>query len=260
MDCRFIFDFLNYSVKLPGLHEIIKGHTTYSYTNFKNASILIDADPDNPGNMIRVYEGSMSEDEALTNFSREHVWAKTYGFKNTQPMYNDYHNLHPCETNLNSTRGDNYFGEVATHDSSTSIYKNSSKYSWANELMDGNYIGGGYFEPKDEFKGDVARTIFYMAIRYEGDNGEVDLEVDGDRNTSRYNTFDLSTADGKHGDFEYLYEWATSDIDPVSDYEVNRNNVIDQNYQHNRNPFIDHPEFIIMIYDKTYDGPGALEV
>ena len=44
----------------------------------------------------------------------------------------------------------------------------------------------------------------------------------------------------------------------VSDYEVNRNNLVDQLYQHNRNPFIDHPEFIVMIYDKTYDGPGAL--
>ena len=87
--------------------------------------------------------------------------------------------------------------------------------------------------------------------------GEIDLEVDGTIDQNNFYDF-TARADGLHGNFEDLYEWATSGIDPISDYEMHRNNEIDQNYQRNRNPFIDHPEFIIMIYDKNYNGPGAL--
>ena len=96
-----------------------------------------------------------------------------------------------------------------------------------------------------------------MATRYENSEGYPDLEVESPTNTTKYNDFS-SGAKGVHGDFDDLYKWATSGIDPVDNYEVNRNNIIYEDYQHNRNPFIDHPEFIIMIYDKEYNGPGAL--
>ena len=174
-------------------------------------------------------------------------------------MHSDYHNLHGCHVDLNSTRGNLDFGEVDTSKSYTDM---GEDYDWSVSSMRGNLKGRNskgetVFEPKDEFKGDTARTIFYMAVRYEGDNGEIDLEVDGTIDQNNFYDF-TAGADGLHGNFEDLYEWATSGIDPISDYEMHRNNEIDQNYQRNRNPFIDHPEFIIMIYDKNYNGPGAL--
>ena len=121
-------------------------------------------------------------------------------------------------------------------------------------MYKGNYFSGSTFEPRNDFKGDVARTIFYMATRY--DDSSLDLEVESPTNKTRYNDFS-SGAKGVHGNFDDLYKWATSGIDPVDDYEVRRNNIIYADYQKNRNPFVDHPEFIIMIYDKNYNGPGA---
>ena len=214
----------------------------------------------NPSKIIRTYEGSVNENGSST-FNREHTWAKSHGgFGESAPCGTDMHHLRPADYDLNGWRGSYDFGVVASHSSSNT----QQSKSWWTDAMDGNYVGTGLnttatvFEPKDEFKGDVARMIFYMAVRYDGSNGELNLEVSGNRDTSRYNTFNYGSADGRHGNFVDLYDWATSTIDPVSDFEVNRNNIIDQEYQHNRNPFIDHPEFIEMIYDKNYNGPGAL--
>lgn len=228
-----------------GLNAIIDDHTEYSYDGNDPRFRIIDVDPFNSNNMIFMYEGSLSN---TLSYNNEHCWAKSHGnFGTSKGPGSDLHNLRPSDPNLNSTRGNLDFGGVNNF---------SKTYSWWRPSMDGNKIGS-YFEPKDEFKGDIARIIFYMATRYDGKNGEVDLEVSGNIDKNLYYDF-TSGADGLHGDFAYLYEWATSGIDPVSDYEVNRNNICDQQYQHNRNPFIDHPEFIIMIYDKNYDGPGAL--
>ena len=220
------------------LNELIDDHTTYSYGSSINGYMKeYDVDPDNSNNIILVYTGTTSKN---TSFNKEHVWAKSHGeFGTGRGAGSDLHNLRPCIENLNSSRGNKDFAE------------GGSEYSsWK-----GNYSTSSTFEPRDDFKGDVARTIFYMATRY-NDSG-VDLELNSPSNKTRYNDFS-SGATGIHGMFDDLYKWATSGIDPVNNYEVNRNNIIYDKYQHNRNPFVDHPEFIIMIYDKTYNGAGAL--
>lgn len=237
-----------------GLNKIIKGHETYSYDSLNETMKVTDIDPFNSNNIILTYEGSKSKN---TSFNKEHTWAKSIGeFGTSRGPGTDMHHLRPSNSNLNSTRNNYDFSEVSGGK------EVADSYPWANESMRGNKVGNNLFEPKDEFKGDVARMIFYMATRYEGNDGYCDLEVGVNHSysgidSSKYYVF--TGADGYHGNFNDLYKWATTDIDPVSDFEVNRNNLIDQKYQHNRNPFIDHPEFIIMIYDKTYDGPGALE-
>lgn len=237
-----------------GLNKIIKGHKTFSYSSLNTSMKVTDEDPFNPSNMIFAYEGSLSKSTA---FNKEHTWAKSIGdFGTASGPGTDMHHLRPSNQNLNSTRSNFDFAEVpGGKDCGTS-------YDWSRPTMKGNLVGGGKFEPKDEFKGDVARMIFYMATRYEGDDGYCDLEVGSTKNkidgidTNKFYTF--GQGKGAHGEFNDLYKWATSGQDPVSDIEVNRNNIIDEKYQHNRNPFIDHPEFIIMIYDKTYSGAGAL--
>jgi len=220
------------------LNELIDDHTTFSYDSSINGYMKdYDLDPDNSNNIILVYTGTTSKN---TSFNKEHVWAKSHGeFGTGRGAGSDLHNLRPCIENLNSSRGNKDFAE------------GGSEYSsWK-----GNYSTSSTFEPRDDFKGDVARTIFYMATRY-NDSG-VDLELNSPSNKTRYNDFS-SGATGIHGMFDDLYKWATSGIDPVNNYEVRRNNIIYKDYQHNRNPFVDHPEFIIMIYDKTYNGAGAL--
>lgn len=237
-----------------GLNKIIKGHKTFSYKSLNSSMLVTDIDPFNSSNIIFTYEGSLRKGTA---FNKEHTWAKSVGdFGTSTGPGTDMHHLRPSDQNLNSTRSNFDFAEV------TGGKDCGTSFSWSRTTMKGNYVGGGKFEPKDEFKGDVARMIFYMATRYEGGDGYVDLEVGSSKgnisgiDSNKYYTF--GTAPGLHGSFNDLYKWATTPIDPVSDFEVNRNNIIDEKYQHNRNPFIDHPEFIQMIYDKNYDGPGAL--
>ncbi len=227
------------------LHELIDDHDTFGYSSTTDFFKKIDVNPNNSNQLMLFYTGATN---LSTSYNKEHVWAKSHGdFGTTSPAGSDLHNLHPCNSNLNSTRGNMNFAE-------------------GGDLLSG-YHGNNHrdtssqtFEPSDEFKGDTARTIFYMAVRYEGDKGtnkgEPDLELNSP-SSSRYRDFS-SGAKGEHGNFDDLYKWATSGQDPVDSYEVNRNNIIYKDYQHNRNPFIDHPEFIEMIYDKEYSGPGAL--
>ena len=223
------------------LHNLIKGHTTFGYnSNINKYMKIYDADYNDPSKINLIYTGSASKN---AEFNKEHVWAKSHGnFGTATGPGSDLHNLRPSYVDINSTRGNKDFAEGGTE---------LSKYK-------GNYQTSSTFEPRDDFKGDVARTIFYMATRYEGNEGGYpDLELNRPSNVSKY--LDLSSeAKGVHGNFDDLYKWATSGIDPVDNYEVNRNNIIYKDYQHNRNPFVDHPEFIIMIYDKNYNGEGAL--
>jgi len=99
-------------------------------------------------------------------------------------------------------------------------------------------------------KGDVARMMFYMATRYEGTSGELDLELVD---------YSHSSPNGEplHGVFSTLMEWHIED--PVDDFEQNRNDVI-YSYQENRNPFIDHPEFVELIYNPVSSDYELLKV
>ena len=93
------------------------------------------------------------------------------------------------------------------------------------------------FEPRDAVKGDVARMLFYMAVRYSGDDGFGDLE--------------LSTVSGsavpRIGDLDILLAWNAAD--PVDAFEMRRNDRIHAQWQGNRNPFIDHPEWAAAIWN-----------
>jgi endonuclease I len=106
------------------------------------------------------------------------------------------------------------------------------------------FSDGDSWEPRDEVKGDVARTAFYMAVRYEGGHGEPDLQLVDRTGTQSVFLGKLCT----------LLEWHHSD--PVSGDEQRRNAVI-YAVQGNRNPFIDHPEWVRSIWGDRC--PGASE-
>ncbi|MCD4745834.1 MAG: endonuclease [Bacteroidales bacterium] len=91
----------------------------------------------------------------------------------------------------------------------------------------------------DEDKGDVARMMFYMATRYEGGGNEPDLELVDYVNSAPNN-------EPYYGKLTTLLEWHIQD--PVDDWEITRNNIIYYNYQGNRNPFIDHPDFVNAVW------------
>lgn len=215
------------------LHDLIDDHTEYSYDFAKTALRETDADPDNPNNIILFYTGRSQPKSTFGggsgDWNREHVWAKSHGnFGESKPAGTDLHHLRPTDVRVNSTRGNKDFDEGGSK--VNSIYGVGSSF---------NYSDSDSFEPRDEVKGDVARILFYMAVRYEGDkNGEPDLELnDNVNNGSR----------PYMGRLSILLKW--HEEDPVDDFERNRNNVI-YSYQNNRNPFIDYPELAFLIWGK----------
>jgi len=212
------------------LHNIIKGHTPYSY--YKQS----DVDPDNPDNLILVYTGRSHDANDFgtggDHINREHVWAKSHGnFTDWMPMYSDVHNLKPADASVNVARSNKDFDNGGVqHSEATECYYTDS--TW---------------EARDAVKGDIARIIFYMATRYEGDGGEIDLEVVDWNNTY---------PNAQHGKLSTLLEWNLQD--PPDEFERNRNNVI-YSFQHNRNPFIDNPDFAQLIWGGETASPLSID-
>jgi endonuclease I len=215
------------------LHNIIKNHKEYSYKALWDILSATDEDPNNHNNVILIYTG-ISRSKAdhggdIGDWNREHVWAKSHGnFGITPPAGTDAHHIRPADVKVNSLRGHLDFDNGGTLVPGT----------------DDCYSDDDSFEPRDAVKGDVARMIFYMATRYEGDNGEPDLEV-----VDYVNTYPHP----EMGKLSTLLQWNAND--PPDDFERHRNDVIYYDYQHNRNPYIDHPEYI----QKIWGGPTSVK-
>lgn len=220
------------------LNNIIDGHIEFPYTSSNTDvwDILKDTDRDtlDAANVILLYSGwSVNADQEYNSgdgWNREHVWAKSRGdFGTGMGAGTDVHALRPCDISVNSARNNRWFGECDQEyidtDGPTGSYTSSSNWFW---------------KPRDEVKGDVARMIFYMATRYEGENGELDLEVIDSIPMDQYTNAPV------HAKLTTLVLWHLED--PVDDWERNRNDIIYYDYQNNRNPFIDHPEFVDEIW------------
>ncbi|WP_329165741.1 endonuclease [Streptomyces sp. NBC_01717] len=208
------------------LHSIISVQTKISYSQVWDALKSTDQDPANSSNVILLYTGRSEPKSdnggAVGQWNREHVWAKSHGdFGTSTGPGTDIHHLRPEDVTVNSIRGNKDFDNGGTAVGGAA----------------GNYTDSDSFEPRDAVKGDVARMILYMAVRYEGDDAFADLEPN-DRvdNGSAPNIGRLSV----------LKQW--SQEDPPDSFEERRNDVIFDQYQHNRNPFIDHPEWVEAIW------------
>lgn len=144
----------------------------------------------------------------------------------------DAHHLVAAERVMNSIKNNRFFEDCRDGDD-TSLqdrdYGNFTCNIWE-------------FEPRDEMKGDVARMIFYMAVRYE--SSELDLEVVNDPDQNKSSKLPV------YGDIDDLLRWHLED--PVGEKEILRNQVI-FNYQENRNPFIDLPDLVALIWGSPED-------
>ncbi|WP_433572975.1 endonuclease I family protein [Streptomyces sp. CA-251247] len=207
------------------LHTIISEQTKLSYDDVWEALKKTDEDPANSANVILLYTGrsqaKTTNGSGPDDWNREHVWAKSHGdFGTATGPGTDIHHLRPTDVSVNSTRGnldfDNGGDEVAE--------------------APGNFADGDSFEPRDQVKGDVARMILYMAVRYDGDEGAPDLEPNDQVNNGSAPAI---------GRLSVLKQWNTED--PPDAFEQKRNEAI-FGIQRNRNPFIDHPEWVNAIW------------
>ncbi|MFF5325007.1 endonuclease [Janibacter hoylei] len=207
------------------LHDIISTNTVLSYDQVWDGIKDVDEDPQNTNNVVLLYKGTSSPKSnnggAADNWNREHVWAKSHGdFGTSNGPGTDLHHLRPTDVTVNSDRGNLDFDNGGSE----------------NDEAPGNYSDSDSWEPRDEVKGDVARMIFYMAVRYEAGD-RVDLEVNDQVNNG---------SNPYMGRLSVLKQW--SQEDPPDAFEQRRNERIFDNWQGNRNPFIDHPEWVESIW------------
>ncbi|MDQ6716597.1 MAG: endonuclease [Actinomycetota bacterium] len=208
------------------LHSIIKTQTVLTYDEVGTALKDTDQDRANPDDVIEIYSGTSiakpNNGGGVDQWNREHVWAKSHGSFDTVPgPGTDVHHLRPEDVTVNSDRGNLDFDTGG---------------SAAAQCPD-CWRDGDSFEPRDAVKGDVARMIFYLAIRYEGDDGFADLEPNENVNNGSAPAI---------GRLCVLKAWSAAD--PPDAFEMRRKQVIYDTRQHDRNPFIDHPEWVSSIW------------
>ena len=218
------------------LYDIIRVHTKLPYSSSSTDTWDVlkasDVDPSNSSNVMLIYSGASvngpQEYNSGQGWNREHVWPRSLGnFTTSAGVGTDVHNLKPCDISLNSTRSNHEYDELGTGGSAVN-YNGSATGNRLN-------ASAGIFEPRDDIKGDLARIIMYMDLRYEGQQGEPDLEMREALNNGGTTFAVMST----------LLDWHFQDT--VDAFERNRNDII-ETMQGNRNPFIDHPELAHYIY------------
>ncbi len=222
---------LNGAALKNALNDIISGHTTISYDNVTNALRSLDEDSLNTDNVICIYTSWSYPKTSFGNggnqWNREHVWSKSHSdFGDNPPSGTDLHHMRPEDASVNSAKNNRDFDEAAT------------------QYIDGSgptpcYYSTNIWEPRESVKGDVARMLFYMATRYEGENGEVNLEL------VDY-TFSSPNNEPYYAKLSTLLQWHEND--PVDVWERRRNDGV-YAIQGNRNPFIDHPEFVNRVWN-----------
>lgn len=173
-------------------------------------------------------------------YAREHCMPNSWwgGIDDaTNPQYSDLHHLFPADQYVNNQKSANIVGET-----------NSPIWTSSNGSKLGPCSFPGYtgivFEPINEYKGDFARAYFYLAARYM-DN--LSTWVNSYPNTNSKYVINSTGGNYKQWYIDMLLSWNSGD--PVSQKEIERNDNIYYNTpQHNRNPFIDHPEYICQIW------------
>ena len=214
------------------LHNIIKGHSSISYAQIWNAfwstdnkgnGVVWDMYSDRP-NGTSPYVYYLGEDQCGNYsgegdcYNREHSWPSSW-FNDQNTPRTDLHHIFPTDGYVNNRRGNYAFGEVG---SVSWTSRNGSKLGACKTPG----FSGTVFEPIDEYKGDFARAIMYMSVRYFSEDAS-------------WSSSDMtSKSEIKPWAIEMLLRW--NELDPVSEKEKERNEAIYNDYQHNRNPVVDH--------------------
>ncbi|PIE89260.1 MAG: hypothetical protein CR997_12055 [Acidobacteria bacterium] len=252
------------------LHEVIKDHLLFAYSaDFTDTWDILeeaDEDPLDAGNVLSIYRNHPFAKQGGGNafYNREHTWPKSYGFPQSYQSYpyTDCHHIMIADYSYNSARSNLPYGNcsVACEEWSTTEYNGQGGAGISNwKSGEGS---SGTFEVWADRRGDVARALLYLDVRYEGGNhrftgfSEPDLILTDDM--SLVSTFSSNTEEAAYmGRLSALLEWHAED--PVDQMERDRNEVI-YSYQGNRNPFIDHPEWVDCLFHGICNVPCYVEL
>lgn len=225
---------------ITNTHTTVLPYTSSSTTDVWDALKQTDLDPNNSNNVLLIYgwddtdtvvNNDYSRDKTLSCHTssctglwvREHVYPRSLGTPNLGYEFagSDVHHLRSIDSNRNNSRSNRKFEEGTD--------------------LEMSYVTvAGNWYPGNEWKGDVARMMMYMYVRYPSQCLPTNVGVG-------------STSYSNFGDMPNVFlEWNAQD--PVSEFELNRNNIL-QNLQGNRNPFIDNPYLATLIWN----GPEATD-
>ena len=217
---------------------IILSHTQRSYDNLWTDFQTTDKRSDgkvwdmysNITNFTFVTDQAGNYSKEGDKYNREHSFPKSWFGGDVTPMYTDLHHMYPTDASVNGMRSNYPFGETSNPTSTS-----ANNFSKLGPCSVTGYTGT-VFEPADEYKGDFARTYFYMVTCYENQivswyNNNSDAGVKATLNGTTYPAF-------QDWQLNMLMEWAKND--PVSEKETARNEAV-YDIQGNRNPFIDYP-------------------
>jgi len=240
------------------LNQIIKNHRTiaytpevwiyYQYTDVKPSGKIWDIYSDKP-NGTPAYEYNYRTDQCISTsskegdcYQREHSFCQSWFGGGQGAPFSDLFHIYPVDGSINNKRSNNSYG-IVTSSNPDHSFTNGSK------IGSNAYQGapsGKCYEPIDDFKGDIARSFFYMATRY--------MFEDGGFSSDAPMTLKSQL---RPWAVKMLLEW--HQIDPVSQKEKDRNNAI-YAVQKNRNPFIDHPEWVSKIWGSDSINPAQITI
>ncbi|HEY4284314.1 MAG TPA: endonuclease, partial [Chthoniobacterales bacterium] len=220
------------------LHQRIASHTVIPYASILDPLRMLYEDPSNPNNIILEYSLT-SVDKQSNSWNREHLWARSRGDSDQAgPDDSDLFHVVPSDVGVNNARGSLYFDESNTSDPGYVIPSDS--------LAPQTSRDSDSWQPPPSQRGDIARALFYMEVRYDG----------SEPNTTDMELVSFPPSGNQMGNLNTLLLW--NEEDPPDDAERRRNDLIYTNYQHNRNPFIDHPEWVQAIWGTgTPNGGGT---
>jgi endonuclease I len=214
------------------LHEIVRGHTVIPYAQLHAPLARLHEDPANPNNVILVYSADSvpkGTDFNSAAWNREHAWPRSRGNADMAgPDDSDLHYIWPCYDAVNSARGNLYYDFSTTSD--------PGFRAPAHPLAPRTSLDSDSWEPPAGQRGALARCLFYVAVRYDGDEPA----------TSDMELVSYPPTGSQMGNLNTLLRWHVEE--PVTDAERRRNDLIFSDYQRNRNPFIDHPEWVPIIW------------
>lgn len=256
------------------LHAVIDDHQRYPYTSSAtdtwNVLEAAQEDPASSARILDLYRNASYPKYGAgnTDYNREHVWPSSYGFPSDSSQnypYSDCHQLFLSDDSYNSSRSNKlyrYCDAACTEKPTlandglgggTGIYSGNSNWTSGS-------LTSGTWETWIGRRGDVARAIFYLDVRYEGGTHGVTgvsepslIVTDNEAQIASSNTGSNESV-AYMGLKSVLLEWHAQD--PPDDFERKRNDVV-HSYQGNRNPFVDHPEWIDCLYSGVCGGGGC---
>ena len=251
------------------IHNIIDDHTRYPYTSSAvdtwDVLEIADEDQDNAGNVITIYQNDTNAKVGggNTNYNREHSWPKSYGFPNdgsTNYPYTDMHHLFIADSGYNSSRSNKPYDYCLTGCSEKVTLVNNSRGGPGISNWTAGSFTQGMWQVWEGRKGDVARALMYMDVRYEGGThgitgvSEPDLILTDNLTLIENSNAGSNLSTAYMGLLSVLITWHNDD--PVDLIELQHSEAV-YSFQGNRNPFVDHPEWVACVFELVCNGGGS---